>query len=292
MRRGLPRPCDMDLRREIAVWEDYALLDSGDRMKCERFGAVTVARPEPQALWRPSSDAPWKTVQARFEQKGEEGNWDVKKAPPDDWTLRWEDLRFGLRLFTFKHTGVFPEQAVNWTYLRKHLRPGMRALNLFGYTGGATLAALSAGAEVVHVDASRSAIAAAKANAELSGLADRPVRWIEDDAMKFVAREARRERKYDAIIMDPPAFGRGPNKEVWRFDTGLLPLLAACRDIVAPGAHLIVNAYSMGFPAIVVEQAVRDAFPQAETDTVELVLKESTDRGFLLPAGITVRARV
>lgn len=282
----------MDLRREIAVWEDYALLDSGDRMKCERFGAIIVARPEPQALWSPCADRPWQEAQARFEQKGEEGTWDVRKAPPDDWTLRWEDLRFGLRLFTFKHTGVFPEQAVNWAYLREHLRPGMRALNLFGYTGGATLAALSAGAEVVHVDASRSAIAVAKANASLSGLADRPVRWIEDDAMKFVARESRRDRKYDAIVMDPPAFGRGPNKEIWRFDTGLLPLLRACRAIAAPGAHLIVNAYSMGFPAITVEQAVRDAFPGARTDTVELVLQERTERAFLLPAGITVRATV
>lgn len=281
-----------DLRRDIAKWEDYELLDSGDRMKLERFGPVIVARPEPQALWSPSSPELWQKAMARFEQSGEEGNWRIITQPPEDWTIRWESLRFSLRLFTFKHTGLFPEQAANWAHLRASLKPGAKVLNLFGYTGGATLAALSAGAEVVHVDASRPAIANARANAALSGLAEKPVRWIEDDAQKFVDREFRREHKYDCIIMDPPAFGRGPGGETWRFDQHLLPLLRSVAKILAPGAQLIVNAYSMGFPALVVEQAIRDAMPQAKTESLELVLPESTKRGFFLPAGITIRARV
>ncbi|MDD5251332.1 MAG: class I SAM-dependent methyltransferase [Patescibacteria group bacterium] len=279
------------LNREIAVWQDYELLDSGDQMKCERFGAVVVARPEPHALWSPGLPEVWERAVARFEQRGEEGSWQVRNNPPDDWSVRWENLKFGLRLSSFKHTGVFPEQAANWAYLRGWLKPEAQVLNLFGYTGGATLAALSAGASVVHLDASRPAIAAAKHNAELSGFADRPVRWIEDDAATFVMREARRERIYDAIIMDPPAFGRGPNKELWRFESDLLPLLHSCRIILKPGGLLLLNAYSMGFPAIAVEQAVRDVFPDAASiESVELVLQEKSPRGFLLPAGITVRA--
>lgn len=282
----------MDLKRDIAKWEEYELLDSGDRMKLERFGSVIVARPEPQALWSPATPEAWSQAMARFEQQGEEGNWKILAQPPQDWTIRWESLKFALRLFTFKHTGLFPEQAANWAHLRATLKPGDNVLNLFGYTGGATLAALSAGASVVHVDASRPAIANARANAALSGLAEKPVRWIEDDAKKFVEREFRREHKYECIVMDPPAFGRGPDGETWRFDTDLLPLLRATAKIIAPGGQLIVNAYSMGFPALVVEQAIRDAMPQAKTESLELVLQEKTPRAFLLPAGITIRARV
>ncbi len=283
----------MELRRDIAVWKDYELLDSGDQMKCERFGSVVVSRPEPQALWSPSSDAAWKRVSALFEQDGDDGGWKVEGAEPSgDWTVGWEDLRFGLRLFSFKHTGLFPEQAANWAFLRANVKPGMKGLNLFGYTGGATLAMLSAGADVVHVDASRPAITSAKNNAALSGLAEKPVRWIEDDVTKFVAREVRRGNKYDVIVMDPPAFGRGPDKEVWRFESDLLPLFRACKEIVNPGARILVNAYSMGFPALVIEQTLRDVFPEAKTENIELALKESNERGFLLPAGITIRAVV
>jgi 23S rRNA (cytosine1962-C5)-methyltransferase len=289
---SMQNPTTTGLRRDIAVWEDYELLDTGGHMKLERFGSVVVARPEPQALWSPATTNDWDRAEAHFQQLGEEGKWNVTTAPSEDWSIGWEDLRFGLKLFSFKHTGVFPEQAANWAFLRANLRPGMKVLNLFGYTGGASLAALSTGAEVVHLDASRPAITAAKHNAELSGLADKPCRWIEDDAMKFVERETRRGNVYDAIIMDPPAFGRGPNKEVWRFEEDLPPLFRACAKIVKPGSRLIVNAYSMGFPALVVEQTLRDVFPNVTTESVELVLKESNDRGFLLPAGITIRAVV
>jgi 23S rRNA (cytosine1962-C5)-methyltransferase len=283
---------------ETVDWDDYQLLDSGHQMKCERFGGIILVRPEPQALWSThfSLDqvgGPWLQAAARFRQKGEEGSWEVFQEPPDDWSVRWRNLRFGLRLSSFKHTGLFPEQAANWSFLQEKLQPRMQALNLFGYTGGATLAALSAGASVVHVDASRPAIAAAKRNAELSGLSDKPVRWIEDDVHKFVQREIRRGSRYDCIVMDPPAFGRGPKKELWRFESGLLPLLQFSREILQPGGHLLVNAYSMGFPALAVEQAVRDAFPDAAwIESADLTLPETgTIRKFRLPAGIVVRMK-
>jgi 23S rRNA (cytosine1962-C5)-methyltransferase len=259
-------------------------------MKCERFGSVVVSRPDPLALWSPAAPQVWERATARFEQRGEEGSWQATRQPAEDWSVSWESLKFGLRLASFKHTGVFPEQASNWKHLRDSLSAGDQVLNLFGYTGGATLAALSAGASVVHVDASRPAIASAKNNAALSGLADRPVRWMEDDAVKFVEREVRRERLYDSIVMDPPAFGRGPNRELWRFESDLTPLLRSCRKILKPGGRLLINAYSMGFPAIAVEQAAREVWPEARSvESVELTLKESSARGFLLPAGITVR---
>ncbi|MBU0625374.1 class I SAM-dependent methyltransferase [Patescibacteria group bacterium] len=280
-----------ELKREVADWQDYELLDSGDQMKCERFGAVTVVRPEPQALWSPARFDVWQQAAARFNQQGDDGSWQVTLTPPIDWKVNWEDLCFGLRLSSFKHTGLFPEQAINWSYLRAKLKPKAQLLNLFGYTGGVTLAGLSVGAAVVHVDASRPAIAAAKNNAELSGLADRPVRWIEDDVTKFVEREVRRKRVYDGIIMDPPAFGRGPNKELWYFETGLLPLLRLCRKILSPGGYLLVNAYSLGWPAVAVEQVVSNVFQKVQSlESIELVLPEKTERGFVLPAGITVRA--
>ncbi|HCC22285.1 hypothetical protein A2480_00270 [Candidatus Uhrbacteria bacterium RIFOXYC2_FULL_47_19] len=283
----------MELKRERADWQEYELLDSGHQEKCERFGEVIVVRPEPQALWSPAGTEVWQQATVRFEQRGDDGNWRVIKEPPESWLVSWNQLRFGLRLSSFKHTGVFPEQAVNWAYLQSILKPGDQLLNLFGYTGGATLAALSAGAEVVHVDASRPAIAAAKHNAELSELADRPVRWIEDDVVKFVQREIRRERRYEVIVLDPPAFGRGPRGEVWRFEIGLQPLLFACRELLKPGGQLLLNAYSLGFPALVVEQVAREVFSEATSiESVELCLPEQAERGFLLPAGVTVRVKL
>lgn len=297
--KQLPQPAipcytamTMDLKREIAQWADYELLDSGNLMKLERFGNVTLLRPEPQALWSPADETTWNRAMATYLQKGDEGSWKMQPNMPDTWTIDWEDLRFHLRLSSFKHIGLFPEQASNWAYLRTHVKPNDHVLNLFGYTGGATLAPLSVGAQVVHVDASKQAVAVAKANAELSGLADRPVRWLVEDAIKFVEREVRREHRYDIIVMNPPAFGRGPNKELWEFETCLLPLLQSTREILHPKGILLVNAYSMGLPAIAVEQAVRIALPQAEIEAIELSLQESTSRGFLVPGGITIRARL
>ncbi len=268
----------------------YALLDSGDRYKLERFGRFIVARPEPQALWAKNDPNAWKSADIEFVQKGEDGDWKTAKKPGEDWRVAFDDLVFGLKLYSFKHVGIFPEQSHNWRYLKDHVRPGMKMLNLFGYTGGATLAGLSAGAEVVHVDASKPAILGAKKNAELSGLIEKPVRWIEDDAMKFIEREGRRGNLYDVVVMDPPAFGRGPNKEVWQFEDHFRALLVAVKRVTKKGSRVLINAYSMGFSQTVVEQTARDVFGKVESiESVELHLTEETDRAFVVPGGITIR---
>lgn len=281
------------LTRECAVWNDIELLDSGEFEKCERYGDVIMIRPEPQALWsKHSSDDAWKKAWATYTRTGREGDWDIVRPLPPSWTVDWEDLTFRIRTTSFKHTGLFPEQASNWKYLRSVIKPGMKVLNLFGYTGGATLAAASAGAEVVHVDGSKPAVTWVKENIELSGLASRVVRYIADDVMKFVAREVRRGNVYDCIVMDPPAFGRGPEGELWKFDEHLPKLLELCTQILnQKTGHLLVNAYSLGYPALAIENLIRTAVPMAQQlAAVELTLKETTPRAFELPAGIVIRA--
>ncbi len=283
----------MNLGRESAPnWKDYELLDSGDFEKLERFGEVIFVRPEPQALWSKSLPTErWEAAQAIYSRTGQEGEWEFRRELPKSWQIQWEDLAFHIRPTSFKHTGLFPEQAGNWQYIREAVKPGMSVLNLFAYTGGATLAALSAGADVVHVDASKPVVTWAKENATLSGLADKKVRWIEDDVMKFVGREIKRAHRYDMIIMDPPAFGRGPEGELWKFEDHLPALLLMCKEILNLRAHLIINAYSLGFPALTIENLVRSTFPEGKIiEVVELTLKESTPRGFELPAGIVVRS--
>lgn len=282
------------LQREHAVWDDVKLLDSGDLEKCERFGDVVLVRPEPQALWHKSdATGDWKKAWATYTRAGREGDWDVIRPLPTSWTVRWEDLTFRIRTTSFKHTGLFPEQASNWKYLRGIVRPGMKVLNLFGYTGGATIAAASAGAdEVVHVDGSRPAVTWARENVELSGLEKRTVRYITDDVTKFTGREVRRGNTYDVIVMDPPAFGRGPDGELWRFEEHLPILLETCAQLLnRDHGHLIVNAYSLGYPALAIENLVRTAVPLVQNiSAVELTLKETSARGFELPTGIVVRA--
>lgn len=284
----------MQLVREVAPgWSDYQLIDSGNFEKLERFGDVVFMRPEPQAMWMKDDHEAWKSADAVYQRIGQEGEWDFKTDLPKSWTMQWEDLTFQIRPTSFKHTGLFPEQAGNWQYIRSTVKPGAQVLNLFGYTGGATLAALSAGADVVHVDASKPVITWAKENVTLSGLADKKVRWIEDDVMKFVTREIKREHRYDMIIMDPPAFGRGPEGELWKFEEHLPNLLEMCAKIMAPSARLIINAYSLGFPALAIEQLVISTIPNITIESVvELTLKESAERGFELPAGIAVRANI
>lgn len=282
----------MELKREVAIWQDYELLDSGDFEKFERFGEVLVVRPEPLALWLSCEREAWSDYHATYSRVGEEGDWEIKKSLPIDWKISWENLSFKLRTTSFKHTGVFPEQAANWAWIRENIKPGMKVLNLFGYTGGATLAAASAGAEAVHLDSSKPAVTWAKENAELSGLGDKPIRFIVDDVQKFVAREIRRGNKYDAIFLDPPAFGRGPDGEVWKFEVHLPGLLEQLNEILNPDhGFLLLNAYSLGFPALSIEQMVRTNVPFVKSvESVELTLKETTARGFELPTGIVVRA--
>ncbi len=278
--------------RLAAPWTSYELLDSGDGEKLERFGDVLMVRPDPQALWARVRPELWAKAQLVYARQGREGEWIVRERVADEWILPWNNLQFWLRPTSFKHTGLFPEQASNWEWIQKVLTVEDRVLNLFGYTGGATAAAASVGATVTHVDASKPVVTWTRENLELSGLGEAKVRLIVDDAAKFVAREVRRENKYSAVFMDPPAFGRGPTGEVWKFEDNLPRLIEEVAKILTPEKGvLLVNAYSLGFSALVIENMVRSLIPwPVKIETVQLCLQESTERAFLLPAGIAVRA--
>jgi 23S rRNA (cytosine1962-C5)-methyltransferase len=233
------------------AWDDYGLIDSGSGRKLERFGPYRVVRPEPQCLWRPAlADEAWAAADAVFDPEGEEdaGRWGFKGSGPAPFALRWRGVKFLGRFTPFRHLGFFPEQAANWDWLAARVTTSgkpLKVLNLFGYTGVASLICAEAGAAVTHVDASRRAVAWARENAELSGLADRPIRWLTEDARKWVQREIRREAKYDGIILDPPKYGRGPDGEVWRLLEDLPNLMADCADLLADDASfLLLNAYA------------------------------------------------
>lgn len=232
-------------------WSDYALLDSGGGRKLERYGPHKVVRPEPQCLWSPRLPAAeWESADAVFDPTDEEdaGRWRFKGRPQERWPLAWGEVRFHGRFTAFRHLAFFPEQAANWAWLDETVRMAggqPRVLNLFGYTGVASLAMAAAGAAVTHVDASKKAVAWARENAELSGLADRPIRWITEDARKYVQREARRGSRYEGIILDPPKYGRGPGGEVWRLFEDLPELARLCGEILSANAKfLILNAYA------------------------------------------------
>ncbi|HLZ84816.1 MAG TPA: class I SAM-dependent methyltransferase [Caulobacteraceae bacterium] len=240
-------PCVM----RTSGWPDYALLDSGGGRKLERFGPWTVTRPEPQCLWRPAlPPAAWGEAHAAFEPADDEeaGRWKLGAAVPASWPMTWRDVRFQARLTAFRHLAVFPEQAANWGWLSERVRSrggGPKILNLFGYTGVASLVCAAAGAAVTHVDASKKAVGWARENAALSGLAEAPIRWICEDARKYVQRETRRGARYDGIILDPPKYGRGPGGEVWRLYEDLPELAAGCAALLGDDASfLLLNAYS------------------------------------------------
>lgn len=281
----------LPLVRSCAQWKEFALLDSGAFEKRERFGDVIMVRPEPQALWKKENEEIWNDSHLSYKRQGREGEWTVNKRVPESWNIHWEDLTFRIRPTSFKHTGLFPEQASNWVWIRENVKPGMKVLNMFGYTGAATLVAASVGADVTHLDASKPVVTWGKENAELSGLSERPIRWIVDDARKFIAREVRRGNVYDAIFMDPPAFGRGPEGELWQFEDHLPELLTDCAKLLNKNSGLLlVNAYSLGFPALSIENLIRTSIPwKSEIQSVELTLKEESTRAFELPTGIAVR---
>ncbi len=243
--------------------EDYSLLDSGEGYKLERFGGVTLARPDPQAIWpRRLPQSVWDAADATFsreaggdEATGRGTHWNVQRTLPEAWPVHWRDLTLLARLTPFKHTGIFPEQAAHWDWLAVRIQAAgarqVRMLNLFGYTGAASLAAARAGAQVTHVDASLKVLEWGKENQTASGLADKPIRWLADDALKFVRREARRGSQYDLIVMDPPAFGRGAKGEVWKFETSLPALLAECRAILTERPlGIVINSYSIRASAL------------------------------------------
>jgi 23S rRNA (cytosine1962-C5)-methyltransferase len=281
--------------------QDYELLDSGEGDKLERFGAVVLNRPDPQALWRKSlSKEEWDKAHAVFLREGQNGSWNMKRGTPDKWNIEFGGLKFAIKPTAFKHTGLFPEQFANWEWMKRVLgnsgRTDVEVLNLFGYTGGASLVCAQAGAKVVHVDGSKSAITWGTENAELSGLKDKPIRWILDDARVFVEREIKRGRKYDAIIMDPPAFGHGANKELWKIEEHLLELIEDCMKILKTkeeGGPLffLVNGYSAGYSAIAYKNnllALEKNFG-GKIEVGELMLEESGPLHRLLPAGIFAR---
>ncbi len=289
---------------------DYELVDCGEGMKLERFGERTVARPEPQALWKRSlSPEEWtRLADATFlrDAKSEErGEWRLKPGTPERWAMGYSrggmKLRMRLALTGFKHVGVFPEQAANWDFIYDTIiemkgdrseTSAPKVLNLFAYTGGATLAARSAGADVTHVDSVKQTVGWARDNAELSGLADVPdggsVRWIVDDAMKFARREVRRESLYDGIVLDPPAYGRGPDGEKWVLEQNLDEMLSLCSKLLNPGGFFVLNLYSMGLSALLARTAVHRHFGVPSTEQFgELFFTDSA--GKQLPLGVYYR---
>ncbi|HIV19284.1 MAG TPA: class I SAM-dependent methyltransferase [Candidatus Merdivicinus intestinigallinarum] len=238
--------------RIAADWEGYEMLDTSGGEKLERWGNVFLIRPDPQIIWNTPKEHPmWKKAHAHYfrSEKGG-GHWETYQKTPDNWALPYRDLKFKISPTGFKHTGLFPEQAVNWDLFRKLIGEAGRpvsVLNLFAYTGGATLACAAAGASVCHVDASKGMVAWAKENAALSGLSDRPIRWIVDDCEKFVAREIRRGRRYDAIIMDPPSYGRGPGGEVWKLEDSIYGLVELCSQVLSEKPLFVaLNSYTTG----------------------------------------------
>src|ERR1700722_270632 len=269
-------------------WTDYGLVDSGDGRKLERCGPYSLVRPEPQCLWRPRLDeAAWARADAVFDPSDEDeaGRWRFARAAPDAWPMAWRGVKFLGRFTAFRHLGFFPEQAANWAWLDEQLRPrpGLKLLNLFGYTGVASLVCAAAGAAVTHVDASKKAIGWARENAELSGLADHPIRWICEDARRYVQREARRGVQYDGIILDPPKYGRGPNGEVWRLFEDLPELLNLCVGLLSPNASfLILNAYAERVSGLSLASLLGESMAggRGRIDWGELALmEEAGDRG-------------
>lgn len=275
--------------------KDYELIDSGDGEKLERFGQYVLRRPDPQALWKKNLDEKiWKQAEASFSRESDNAKWKIKNGMEKEWNIELGGLNFVIKPTAFKHTGLFPEQESNWTWIKERIQKAdrpIKVLNLFGYTGGATLATLAVGAEVTHVDGSKSAINWAKQNAEISNLSDKKVRWIEDDARKFVQREIKRGNKYDAIIMDPPAFGHGANNEVWKIEEDFINFLDSCFKILSDQPlFVLINGYSAGYSAIAYQNCLSVLTKNfgGEVESGELTIAESkTER--LLPAGIFSR---
>ncbi len=277
------------------AWPDYGLLDCGNGRKLERYGRFRFIRPEPQAMWAPASDA-WR-ADAEFIPGADEdggGKWQfATQVPYDGWPLAWDDVRFTAQTTPFRHLGFFPDMAPVWQWMREQVA-GMAApecLNLFGYTGVGTCAMAARGARMVHVDASKKSVEAARGNAALSGLADKPVRWLVDDCAKFVAREVRRGRRYDGILLDPPKYGRGPDGEVWKLEEGLPALISDCRHLLdAESRFLFLTVYAVRMSALAIGEVLRQTMAAlgGTVEMGELAVREEA-RGLLLPTAIWAR---
>ena len=278
-------------------WEYFLLLDAGEGEKLERWGEYVVRRPDPQAIWpRTLGKRDWEQVDARYHRSASGGgHWEYRRPMPETWQIGYRSLRFNIKLTGFKHTALFPEQAVNWDWAShkiKEFGAGAQVLNLFAYTGGATVACSAAGADVVHLDASKGMTQVARDNVAASGLADRKVRYIVDDAVKFVEREIRRGNLYDGIILDPPSFGRGKAGEVWSIERDLMPYLARVKLLLqAKPLFLIVNTYASGISRYAIENIIRILWDDAPVmiASSEIGLPVRAREGVCLPAGYTIR---
>lgn len=244
-------------------WKDYEILDMANGEKLERWGNFTLIRPDPQIIWKEKTfPNKWNKANARYNRsKTGGGSWDYKTKLPESWQIKYKNLTFNIKPMGFKHTGLFPEQAVNWDWMMdkiKHANRGIKVLNLFAYTGGATVACLSAGASVCHVDSSKGMVAWAKENVNSSGLKEAKIRYIVDDVIKFVGREIRRGNKYDAIIMDPPSYGRGTSGEVWQFENNISDLVKLCSEVLRDNPlFFLINSYTTGISAEVLANILK-----------------------------------
>lgn len=277
-------------------WQDYEVLDTSCGEKLERWGKYLLVRPDPQVIWNtPKTDPGWKKRNGHYHRSSKGGGeWEFFHLP-DEWSIHYQELTFRLKPFSFKHTGLFPEQAANWDWFAPLIREAKKpvsVLNLFAYTGGATLAAAKAGAKVTHVDASKGMVAWAKENAAASGLEDAPIRWLVDDCVKFVEREIRRGNTYDAIIMDPPSYGRGPKGEIWKIEESIFPLIELTAKILSPNAiFYLVNSYTTGLQPAVLSYMIHTAIVpvfggRVDADEIGLPVKAN---GLVLPCGASGR---
>lgn len=277
-------------------WKDYEVLDTSSGEKLERWGDYILVRPDPQVIWNtPHGHAGWSHKNGHYHRSAKGGGeWDFFDLP-QEWTIHYRELTFHLKPFSFKHTGLFPEQAVNWDWFSRMIREAHRpvkVLNLFAYTGGATVSAAAAGASVTHVDASKGMVTWAKENAVSSGLGDAPIRWLVDDCVKFVEREIRRGNKYDGIIMDPPSYGRGPKGEIWKIEESIFPFIELCSRLLSDEAlFLLINSYTTGLQPAVLSYMLNTVLTrrlggQVEAEEIGLPVTES---GLVLPCGASGR---
>lgn len=277
-------------------WKDYEVIDTSNGEKLERWGNYTLLRPDPQVIWdTPKTDKKWKQLNGHYHRSNKGGGeWEFFDLP-EQWTINYKELTFNLKPFSFKHTGLFPEQATNWDWFGDKIKRANRpinVLNLFAYTGGATCAAAKAGASVTHVDASKGMVTWAKENAVSSGLEDAPIRWIVDDCVKFVEREIRRGRKYDGIIMDPPSYGRGPKGEIWKIEEKIYPFIELCSQVLSDDPlFFLVNSYTTGLQPAVLSYMMNTVIVKqygghVNADEIGLPVKTN---GLVLPCGASGR---
>ena len=276
-------------------WKDYELLDTSDGNRLERWGDIILLRPDPQVIWKtPKSLPEWNNYSAVYHRSSKGGGaWETKKHVPESWKISYKNLNFNIKMMNFKHTGIFPEQAVNWDMFEtiiKNRKAPTNVLNLFAYTGGATLACANAGAKVCHVDASKGMVTWARENAELSNLKSSPIRWIVDDCEKFVLREIKRNNKYDGLIMDPPSYGRGPRGEIWRIEDNIYEFIKLCKNVLSEDAEFfVINSYSTGLSPSVMGYMLSDVLQKELGGYVyadEIGIPVSSSK-LVMPAGAT-----